>query len=322
MPEQQPLRVAYIGAGGFSNGYVYPQLASHGVHLAAVCDLVEERARAAAARYGFAQVYADFERMLDIEQPDAVICIGGPAVHHPVGLRVLARGLPLYIQKSPAPTAAATQELVAAAAAQHTICHVGFNLRYSVAGQAARQTIADPSFGPVTLVIVRYGLVSGATLRDAVMDQHCHAYDLLRWLGGEVAEIVARPGAVPGDRGYAAVVRFANGAVGSLNFTAQQTPDKEFVYFEVTGTNGHYLTCHDFDLRTIAPGEPDRWYTQGHYGGGLAWLRWLGYVSDLANFFAAVRGAADDRSPVADSVATMALCEDVYQQLRDLGAPA
>ena len=28
-----------IGAGGFGNGYVFPQLGSHGVELGAICDL-------------------------------------------------------------------------------------------------------------------------------------------------------------------------------------------------------------------------------------------------------------------------------------------
>ncbi len=313
------LRVAYIGAGGFSNACIYPQLGAHAVDLVAVCDLVEARAAAAARKYGFQQVYTDYLAMLDAERPDAVICVGGPVVHHQVGREVLRRGYPLYVQKSPAPTAAATRELAELAETRGVVCHVGFNLRSCAAGLAASREIAGEAFGPVSLVVVRYGLVAGATRRDAVFDQHCHAYDTLRWLGGEVADVSALAGRVPGDRGYVVAVRFASGAVGSVNFTSGQTPTKEFYYFEVTGGAGHYLTSHDFDLLIRRPGGPDEVLTMGTYGGPLGPLAWMGYVPDLANYFAAVRGDEPDRSPVGDAVGTMELCEEVYRQLCDQG---
>ncbi|NUQ01892.1 MAG: Gfo/Idh/MocA family oxidoreductase, partial [Armatimonadetes bacterium] len=124
--ESEPITLCYVGAGGFSNACIYPQLAAHPVRLLGVCDLVEERAQAAARRYGFERVYTDFRTMLETQQPEAVICVGGPQVHYEVGREVLARGLPLYIQKSPAPDAAATRELAALAAAHGVPCHVGF----------------------------------------------------------------------------------------------------------------------------------------------------------------------------------------------------
>ena len=105
------IRIAYIGAGSFTNQCMFPQLARHGLELAAVCDLVEEKARLAQRRYGFKEVYTDFRKMLETEKPEAVFCVGGPKVHYPVGMEVLDRGFPLYIQKSPAPSAAATREM-------------------------------------------------------------------------------------------------------------------------------------------------------------------------------------------------------------------
>ena len=320
MSDQPPLRVCYIGAGGFSNASIYPHLHVHNVRLAAVCDLIEAKAQQAARQYGFEAVHTDFREMLDAQRPDVVICIGGPQVHYEVGREVLEAGYPLYVQKSPAPSAEATRELAEIAARQGLVCHVGFNIRSSEAALRAREAIEGEEFGPVALVIVRYGLVSGQTLQDAVMDQHCHAFDLLRDLGGEVSEMVVRRAEVPGDRGYVAALKFAGGAVGTVNFTSGQTPDKEFLYFEVSGAEGHYLTCHDFDLVVRSPGAPDRQHKAGHYRGTLGNLAWLGYVADVANFLDAVRGAAPDRCPIADTVATMELCEEAYRQLREQGA--
>lgn len=321
MLDRKPVRLAYIGAGGFTNAFMYPQLRAHAVELVGVCDLVAEKAQQAARQYGFQAAYTDFRKMLDETRPEAVICVGGPKVHYAVGREVLELGYPLYVQKSPAPTAAQTQELADLAAEAGVVCHVGLNLRQARSVVAAKEIRARPEFGPVTLVIVRYGLISGATLKDAVYDQHCHAYDMLRDLGGEIVGLSAQAGSVPGARCYSASVKYASGAVGSVNFTSAQIPTKEFVYFEVTGSGGHYVTSHDFNLRYRRLDGRDEVLEPGNFAGGLLKeLQWLGYVDDVESFLQAVRGEAPDPAPVADAVQTMELCEEAYRQLREQGS--
>ncbi len=321
MSQDRPVRLAYIGAGGFTNSFMYPQLRTHAVELAAVCDLVQEKAQRAADQYGFQRVYTDFERMLDEVQPEAVICVGGPQVHYAIGRQVLAAGFPLYVQKSPAPSSAQTQELADLAAERGVVCHVGFNIRQSHAVRQSRALMAGDDFGPLTLAVVRYGLVSGATIENAVMDQHCHAYDTLRWLGGEVDNLEVRVANVPGKRAYVVAAHLANGAVATLNFTSEQPWLQEFFYFELTGTGGHVLYSHDFDLLYRQPDAPEQYWRRGTYTGDrVADLRWMGYVPDVANFLAAVRGTEPDESPAADAVGTMKLCEEVYRQLQQQGA--
>ena len=244
----RPLRIGYVGAGGFTNRFVFPQLGSHAVQLVAVCDLVEEKARQAQAQYGFAHAYTDFRAMCDEQSLDAVFCVGGPRVHYAVGRELLERGLPLYVQKPPALTAALTQELADLARERSIVCHVGFNIRSSAAGLRAREIMGTPDFGRPTLCLVRYGFVAGATIEDAVLDQHCHAVDMARYLMGEVESVQVTAGRLAGVRHYVVALRFAGGAVGTLNFTSEQG-GREFFYFEVTGERGHLLTSHQFALR-------------------------------------------------------------------------
>jgi predicted dehydrogenase len=300
---------------------MYPQLRLHDVELVAVCDLIEEKAQAAAERYGFGAVYTDFRRMLDEQRPDAVICIGGPKVHYEVGIPVMQAGFSVYVQKSPAPSSEKAREMASVARDKGVVCHVGFNIRSSQAVQFAKGVVAREEFGPTALVVVRYGLTSGQRVWDVVSDQHCHAWDLARYLGGEITEVSVRRGEVEGDRGYVGWVKYASGAVGTLNFTSGQIPSKEFVYFEVTGTNGHFVTGHDFDAAYRRVEGPDEVLRTGNYGGALRELTWLGYVDDLASYLGAVRGEARDVCPVEDTVATMELCEEAYRQLREQGSP-
>ncbi|MFP3903822.1 MAG: Gfo/Idh/MocA family protein [Armatimonadota bacterium] len=314
------LTVGYIGAGNFSSQFIHPQLSRHDVRLAAICDLVEEKAQRSADKWGFETVYTNFERMCDEEDLDAVFCVGGPAVHYEVGCEVLRRGMPLYVQKPPASDAARTREMADIAAKQDVVCHVGFNFRSSPAVRMTREFMDTEEFGRPTLMVYRYGLVSGDTWRKAIHDQHCHAVDTILYLMGECDSITATPLLQDDVRGYVAAMRMKSGAVASLNTTSEMDLRDEFAYFEVTGENGHYVISHGGDLRYHRRAGHDMCLRAGTYNHDRL-REHFGYIDDVANFLAAVRGDEADRSPVADTVATMELCEEIYRQCRKGGAP-
>jgi myo-inositol 2-dehydrogenase/D-chiro-inositol 1-dehydrogenase len=317
-----PLRIAYIGAGSFSNQCMFPQLSRHDLDPAAICDLDGEKASLAQRRYGFREVYTDFRRMLEEVRPQAVFCVGGPKVHYPVGLEVLDRGYPLYVQKPPAPGSRETREMADLAARRGVVCHVGFNLRLSPAAAQARAIVGSREFGRPLMGVFRYGLCSGATMADVVMDQHCHLVDLARHLMGEIRTVMAVRSAASGARDYVATVAFESGAVGSLNFTSGQIPDKEFLYFEVTG-NRTFCYSHDCaGLTWFRPSSGPWWketqadhvYRRGLYGGQVL-LESYGYVGDVANFLAAVKGEEEDASPIRGAVGTVEICEEILRQV-------
>ncbi len=314
------LRICYIGAGNFSNTFMFPQLREHDVELAGICDLQADKAEAAVRQYGFRGAYSDFAAMLDAERPDAVFCVGGGPVHYAVGMQVLEMGYHLYTQKPPTPTAEQTREMADMARKQNVVCHVGFNLRSSGAVQMTKRLIESGELGDPTLMIYRYGLVSGRTWQDAIIDQHAHAADTVRYLMGEVASAHVEPVLRDGARGYVASLRMESGAMVALCTTSEQDIRDEFIYFEVTGRDRHYVISHDGDLRYHRPDGADECLRAGTYYPGRL-REYLGYVEDVRNFLAAVRGEEADRCPVADTTSTMALLSEIYQQCRQKGAP-
>jgi predicted dehydrogenase len=312
------LRIGYIGAGNFSNRHIYPQLARHDVDLAAVCDLVEERARAAAHTYGFQSVYTDFREMCDREHLDAVFCVGRQDMQYEVGTQVLERGLPVYVQKAPAATAALTREMAEVAAREQAICHVGFNLRFSPAVAKTRELLAGTDFGKPTLMIYRYGQSVGRTWQRAILDQHVHAVDTVLYVLGDWESVQVTPMLEEGVRGYVAALRMKNGTLASLNTTSEQDPSDEFIYFEVTGRGGHCVLSHDGDLRYHRP-EGDDVYLRFGTWNFQRLIDWYGYYDDVRNYLAAVRGEEPDLCPVADTIRTMELCEEIARQCYEGG---
>jgi predicted dehydrogenase len=54
------VKVGLIGAGSMANTYHYPSLRSfEDVDMAAICDLVKDKAEATAAKFGIPRVYTD-----------------------------------------------------------------------------------------------------------------------------------------------------------------------------------------------------------------------------------------------------------------------
>ena len=208
------------------------------------------------------------------------------------------------------------------AAKKGLVCHVGFNMRSAPAVMKAKEIIGSDEFGHPLMGIFRYGLIMGNTRSNAVMDQHCHLVDLARYLMGEIKEIKALDTSIPNARDYVLTVEFESGAVGTLNFTSGQIAEKEFVYFEVTG-NKTFLYSHSItDLVWYRPLKGSWWQEPqfdyvikpGTFSGQVM-LESFGYINDVANFLAAVRGDEEDISPVASTVATMELCEEIIRQI-------
>lgn len=313
------MKVSYIGAGGFSSRFIHPQLGRHGVELAAICDLDEQRAQRAAACHGFEGVYTDFREMLDREHPDAVFCVGPQAMQYEVGIEVLRAGFPLYVQKPAAVSSKKTREMAEAAGEAGVTCHCGFNLRSAPAVRRTTEALASGDFGAPTLGIFRYGLMSRPNWREAILDQHVHAIDLLLHLLGDCRSVHVTPILQEGTRGYVACIGLESGCAASLNATQEMDASDEFIYYEITGRDGHAVFSHDGDLRYHRPDAEDVLMRAGTWNPQRL-IDWWGYFDDVANFLAAARGEADDICPVGDTVRTMELGEEIARLCYDGGA--
>ena len=74
----EPLRIGFLGAGGFARHTIYPALHLAPVALQAVCDADEDRAKDAAGKFGTGRYYTDRHEMFEKEDLEAVIISMGP----------------------------------------------------------------------------------------------------------------------------------------------------------------------------------------------------------------------------------------------------
>ncbi|MCL2813204.1 MAG: Gfo/Idh/MocA family oxidoreductase [Oscillospiraceae bacterium] len=139
MPEK--INLGFIGCGTHSTNNTYPMLAYTYGRLEAVCDIDEGLACRNAALYGdkSTKVYTDADKMLDEAALEGIMIVGPPDMHYRYGMAALKRGLPVYVEKPPAPNLEKTLEMVEAAKANGTFVMCGFMKRFGTAYKKIRE---------------------------------------------------------------------------------------------------------------------------------------------------------------------------------------
>lgn len=236
------IRIGWIGCGRHATWMLMPQLARSGFAIAAVCDRDEAAARAAAARFGARSVHADFEEMIASADIDAVGMAVGPEIHYRATRAAIARGLPVFMEKPPAATAAEAEDLMRAAEAAHVPVTVGFMKRYSTGNRIARNILTGGAFGPVLGIHGSY--MTAPTYFQGEVDysgfylHHCiHYMDLIPWLAGaEFADIALRRN-IPGPGRMLIHMNFEceNRVIGNIVMGTVQSRGTPMEFVQIMG---------------------------------------------------------------------------------------
>jgi predicted dehydrogenase len=185
------VKVCLIGCGEHATSSHGPSLAlyraSHpDLALAGCCDAVPDRARALAARFGFARAYGDAAGMLDALRPDAALLVVPDARTADLACLVLGRGVPLLLEKPPGRTVADVDRMLVAAGRPDgsLVPHqVAFNRRHAPLVRALRERL-DALGGPAAIQHVRYEMVRVDRRDPDFSTTAIHGLDAVRHLSG------------------------------------------------------------------------------------------------------------------------------------------
>lgn len=314
-------RIAIVGAGRLSSRRIYPYIGAAGARLVGVCDLDQEKAERNAALFG-GTAYGDLDAMLEAEKPDGVIVCIGPAAHAKLAPAVLRKGLPVYTEKPPAPSAREALEVARVARETGLLCVTAFKKRYNRAYNRAREFIAQ--FPPEDLFSLSIDYASAqytdeASAHKFLLDFTVHMIDVSGYLFGDAAEVFAF---AKGTDAYAVSVRYANGAVGSFNFNDGRSFGIPTEEVEISIRGGNFMSIHNSSCWKIAIGgkctewrEPPTFTSAGDSG------HETGHLAELEDFVEALKeGRTTSRSSIFESYKTMVLYEGIIASC-DSGQP-
>jgi predicted dehydrogenase len=209
-----PLRVAVIGAGHLGRIHARIAAALEEIELIAVADPVAA-ARDSVAQEARTSPVADYRQL--IGEIEAAIIATPTCTHHAIGMDLLAGGVPLFIEKPIAATAAEATDLVALARKKGIPLQVGHVERFNPALLAVSADVRDPKFIEATRT-------SGYTFRSTdigvVLDVMIHDLDIVLSLArSTVTDVQAIGISVLGGHEDLATARitFASGCVAQLS---------------------------------------------------------------------------------------------------------
>jgi predicted dehydrogenase len=174
----RPLRAGVIGAGVFGRFHAQKYASMPGVTFVGVADAMGDRAAEAAAAYGVGS-FTHIEDLL--EQLDAVSIATPATTHAEMGLRCLAAGKHVYVEKPIALDVADATRMIDAAAAKGLVLQTGHQERLVLGATGLQNRTVKPSL----VECVRAGPFAGRALDVSVVhDLMIHDIDLAHWLTG------------------------------------------------------------------------------------------------------------------------------------------
>ena len=238
MTQDKKVRVGVIGAGGIARNMHLPSLKElENAQLVAVCDLVEDKAKRAAADFGIPAHYVLFPEMLASEALDAVFVLTEPDRLFRPAITCVQAGKHVFMEKPPGLTTFQAKSLMRAAREAERNVQVGFNRRFIPLVQHVVKLMKEHT--PITQVEGRFIKHGRATFYggcgSAFECDTIHAIDLVRWVaGGEPVAAAMVEGQFDEDvpNRWNAVTRFDNGVTGLIKANYQ------------TGARVHTLEIH------------------------------------------------------------------------------
>ena len=216
------VRVGVVGLGYWGPNVVRNM--ARVCELAWCCDLSQENRDRYAPQYPQTQFTGDFDDLLNDPALDAIAVASSVPSHHPLGLRALAAGKHVFVEKPLAASAADARELVAAAERADRRLMVGHLLLFHPALTAVRDLIRSGELGEIYYLYGnRVNLGQVRADENALWSLGAHDVAVLLDLVGERpieaqarGECYVRPNVEDVVFGY---LKFPSGAVAHLHLS-------------------------------------------------------------------------------------------------------
>lgn len=321
------MNYALIGCGRIAVNHV-KAVANNNLNFVAMCDIDDSKFdimlnKADRGAFPETERYTDYKKMLEDHPEIELVAIATESGKHAsIALDCIEKGKNLIIEKPIAMSIEDAEAIIARAkekGVKVSACHQN---RFNVAVQKTRAAVESGRFGKLShgSINVRWNRNKdyynqapwrGTWAEDGgcLMNQCIHGIDLLRWMmGDDVVEVYGATRQQFHDYLEAedvgvAVVKFANGAVGTIEGTTNVYPKnlEETLYLfgengtvKIGGTSTNNLDVWDFADETEEDQDNKglKEETSNVYGNG--------HTSLYADMISAIQ---DDRDPYVDAVA-------------------
>ena len=237
----ESVRVGVVGTSGWADFMYLSSLHDYpSADLVAICGRNLERAHEMASKFNIAQVFADYQAMIEQAGLDMII-VGAPDdLHHVITMRAIEAGMHVLCDKPLAYSLQQAREMVDAAEKSNKNHMVLFTYRYFPFFRYIHDLVTDGLIGRFYHSEFRYLMgyarqpeylwrLDQDRANGALGDLGVHMIDMARWLVGDIKTVsalsgvfVARPGVDggplnPANDSSSLLVEFENGSQGFIH---------------------------------------------------------------------------------------------------------
>lgn len=232
MTQDSSIRLATVGTGYFSRFQYAAWDRIPEVKLVGICNRTVAPAQELADQYGVANIFQDFDRMLDEIKPDLVDIITPPITHVSYVKSCVERGIPVICQKPFTPSLAEAKSLVNFISQKNGNVVIHENFRFQPWFLKLKELMQEDFLGDLYQITfaLRPGDGQGAKAyldrqpyfqqmeRFLVHETAVHLIDVFRHLFGDIASVYAdlrqvNP-VIKGEDAGLIIFEFKNGARG------------------------------------------------------------------------------------------------------------
>ena len=265
--------------------------------LIAVCDNVKSKANELAAKYG-AKPYYDIDELLANEEVDVVSICSPNGLHAMHSIKSLKAGFHVLCEKPMAINVHDCGEMIKEAEKANKRLFAIKQNRFNPPVEAVKKVIDEGRLGKIFSVQLScfwnrnedYYSNSWKGTKDidggTLYTQFSHFIDLLYWLIGDIKEVeayvgnFAHQGIIEFEDTGAIILKFYNGAIGTINYTVnsfQKNMEGSLTIFGENGTvkiGGQYINeleyqnIKDYKIENLAEGNKPNNY--GNYLGSMS----------------------------------------------------
>ncbi|MCK5862724.1 MAG: Gfo/Idh/MocA family oxidoreductase [Candidatus Hydrogenedentes bacterium] len=249
------LRVAIVGMGNIGNTHARCYEKNPLATLAAVCDIVAERADTAAKTYQCPAFYSIKELLASGIKIDCVsMCTAGKengGDHYAATIELLKAGLPVLGEKPISNEVLKAKKMVALAKKKKLRYGVNLNHRFTPAAQRAKEWIEAGRLGTLHIINMTMWInnPNETSPHFHIRALHPHSIDVMRYFCGDVDKVQAfflRGKTVEGKKrkcwsNLQANMLFKNGVVGHLTGSYDAGGAFGLERCEITGSKGRIV---------------------------------------------------------------------------------
>jgi predicted dehydrogenase len=244
------LRTCVIGTGPIGNLHADIYRSDELCELVAVCDIVEERARAAGERLGVPWFKSAPEMLAALAPNVCSIATGGyeyGSDHYEPTVQALDAGCHVLCEKPICNEVDKAEEMVRVAREKGRCFGVDFNHRFTPAARVAKSWLDEGRIG--SLIFVNMALWIGRFDDPDSPYFHMkalnpHSIDMMRHFCGDIAKVQCFAMKAPGRSIWSTAsfnMQFANGAVGHLTSSYDIGRGHPMERCEVAGVDGRFV---------------------------------------------------------------------------------